>query len=153
MAFHYFRFQCREDSKVEGVEANEEQGCYKNAAFDPHLKTELTWRHLKANRQLRTFFNRICFYLVYRDSSAIFRAMIQFSNLFIFQCWVGAVLYPKALTSQLPSANHHWLRALSTKLAIISEQISKEVLSSYVAWSYKPHFFLTLCWNLWNVFL
>ena len=37
MAFHYFRFQCREDSKVEGVEANEEQGCYKNAAFDPHL--------------------------------------------------------------------------------------------------------------------
>ena len=24
MAFHYFRFQCREDSKVEGVEANEE---------------------------------------------------------------------------------------------------------------------------------
>ena len=38
---------------------------------------------------------------------------------------VGAVLYPKASTSQLPSANCHWLRALSTKLVIISEQICK----------------------------
>ena len=55
-----------------------------------------------------------------------FGYFVLFLYLDFFQRLVGAVLYPQASTSQLPSANRHWLRALSTKLVIISELICKQ---------------------------